>query len=66
MSYTKRLYNYLEADEPYLYEDNPYKADIEWNIFMAQQTANQRAKLKAAGATDNEDIGYHGLRSSDL
>ena len=62
MSLTKRLYNHIDADEPYLYELNPYQADIEWREFMEQEAANQKAKLNK----DDADVGYHGLRSSDL
>ncbi len=53
-------------DDPYLYEGNPYKADIEWNIYMAQTAANLKARQEAANNIDDEDVGYHGLRMSDL
>lgn len=62
MSVTKRLY----MDDPYLYEENPYKADIDWNIYMAQTAAILKARQEAANNIDDEDVGYHGLRMSDL
>ena len=51
MSLTKTLYK----DDPYLYEENPYKADIDWKIYLAQMAAIQKQKLEAAN-NDDEDV----------
>lgn len=44
---------------------NKYREDLNWNIYMAQMTAIEKAKYEAANV-DDEDVGYHGLRLSDL
>ena len=44
---------------------NKYREDLNWNIYMAQMTAIEKAKYEAAN-DDDELVGYHGLRLSDL